>query len=71
MAKKKSVKKNLLKKEPKDPVNLTYADKVALSTSGTVKKTEDKNKWVEKDSHVQFTAARPKTSINQRIRIHQ
>tara|TARA_R110000851_G_scaffold110404_2_gene233160 strand:- start:1115 stop:1330 length:216 start_codon:yes stop_codon:yes gene_type:complete len=71
MAKKKSVKKDLLKKEPIAPTNLTYADKVALSTSGSVKIEKEKTKRVEKDAHVQYTAARPKTSINQRLRIHQ
>ena len=33
MVKKKSTKKNLLKKEPKAPKNMTYEEKVALKTS--------------------------------------
>ena len=53
MAKKKSTKKNLLKKEPKAPKNMTYEEKVALKTSGVPGKTKtvEPPKEVKPDSH--------------------
>lgn len=70
MAKKKSTKKNLLKKEPKTPSNMTYEEKVALKTSGVPGKTKtvEPPKEVKPDSHVQYITARPKTPVNQRER---
>ncbi len=72
MAKKKSktAKKNLLKKEPKTPANLTYEEKVALKTSGVPGKTKtvEPPKEVKPDSHVQYITARPKTPVNSRDR---
>ena len=70
MAKKKTTKKNLLKKQPKAPKNMTYEEKVALKTSGVPGKTKkvEPPKEVKPDSHVQYVTARPATPVNSRDR---
>ena len=70
MAKKKTTKKNLLKKEPVAPKNMTYEEKVALKTSGVPGKTKtvEPPKEITRDSHVQYITARPATPVNNRER---
>ena len=66
--KEKTTKKNLLKKEPKAPKNMTYEEKVALKTSGVPGKTKtvEHPKEEKPDSHVQYITALPETPFNSR-----
>jgi|TARA_R110000787_G_scaffold178535_1_gene290353 hypothetical protein len=66
MAKKR---KNLLKKDPVTPPNMSYEEKVELKTTGKIKKKEVvKKEELSSDSHVQYVKPRVKTSINDRMR---
>ena len=62
--------KNLLKKDPVTPSNMSYKEKVELKTTGKITKTTTVAKKVElsPDSHVQYVKPRVKTPINDRIR---
>lgn len=66
MAKKK--RKNLLKKDPVIPKNMSYEEKVELKSTGKIKTKTVERKEVVADSHIQYVSARVKTPINDRIR---
>ena len=62
--------KNLLKKDPVAPSNMTFEEKVELKTTGTIKKTKtvERKEVLAPDSHVQYVTPRVKTPINDRMR---
>jgi|TARA_R110000796_G_scaffold215488_1_gene331470 hypothetical protein len=61
--------KNILKKDPVSPSNLSYEEKVEFKTTGKIEKKETVKKQEEApDSHVQYVKPRVKTSINDRMR---